>query len=194
MARFRYRMQKVLDFRLRKEEDAKQALSGAKHQCDVEQDALDQLNARLASAQKQMNQQLQGGRSGDVQMSNDYAKSLEDKIKAQQAKLKKAETAREDAQKNYIQASKDRTILEKHREKEFKKWQDEEKRLEGINLDEMASTGFLKKRRIEQEDRELEGLDEDGEPIVEVSENHSSWIEGLLQSAQKMRDEKGRQA
>lgn len=194
MAGFRYRMQKVLDFRLRKEEDAKQALSAAKHQCEVEQDALDQLNARLTSAQKQMNQQLQGGRSGDVQMSNDYAKSLEDKIKIQQTKLKKAETAREEAQKKYVEASKERTIMEKHREKEFKKWQDEEKRLEGIRLDEMASTGFLKKRRQEQADRELEGLDEDGEPIVEVSANHSPWIEGLLQSAQRMNQEKGRRS
>ncbi|MGE5706875.1 MAG: flagellar export protein FliJ [Bacteroidota bacterium] len=182
--KFRYRLQKVLDFRAKREEQAKQALSDAKHHRDVQQDLLDQLSARHQGAQRQLGNQLQSG-SGDVQMSNDYVTSLEEKIKAQKAALAKAEAAMQEANKRYVEASKEAKIMEKHREKEYGKWLNEEKRLEAINLDEMASTSYLKKRNQEALDKE-----EEEEEEARQSASASPWIDGLMASAKRVYEER----
>lgn len=183
--KFRYRLQKVLEFRAKREEQAKQALSDAKHQRDVQQDLLDQLTARHQGAQRQLGNQLQSGRSGDVQMSNDYVTALEEKIKAQKAALAKAELAMQEANKHFVLASKDAKILDKHREKERGKWVNEEKRLEAINLDEMASTSYLKKKKQEELDKE-----EEAEEESRMSASASPWIDGLLASAKRVQEER----
>jgi flagellar FliJ protein len=184
MAKFRYNLQKVLDFRAKREEKAKQGLSDANHERDVQQDLLDQLTARHASAQRQMGDQLTAGRANDVQASNDYVSSLDGKVKDQKDKLAKAQATVDEAKKRYIETSKERSIMEKHRDKEKLKWFNEEKRIEAINLDEMANTIFLKKRRIEAE--EMEAEEEKGDEESSSSSSGSSgspWIDGLLQSA-----------
>ena len=180
MAKFLYKLQKVLDFRAKKEEKAKQGLSDANHQRDVQQDLLDQLTARHSSAQRQMGDQLSAGRANDVQASNDYVSSLDGKVKDQKDKLTKAQAAVDEAKKRYIETSKERSIMEKHRDKEKLKWRNEEKRIEAINLDEMANTIFLKKRRLDAEEKEAEEAVEEKE--AEVSSG-SPWIDGLLESA-----------
>ncbi|HEY9765393.1 MAG TPA: flagellar export protein FliJ [Chroococcales cyanobacterium] len=184
MAKFLYKLQKVLDFRAKREEKAKQGLSDANHERDVQQDLLDQLTARHASAQRQMGDQLTAGRANDVQASNDYVSSLDGKVKDQKDKLAKAQATVDEAKKRYIETSKERSIMEKHRDKEKLKWFNEEKRIEAINLDEMANTIFLKKRRIEAE--EMEAEEEKGDEESSSSSSGSSgspWIDGLLQSA-----------
>ena len=186
-AKFKYRLQKVLDMRVKREDAAKLEVAARKRERETEQAALDDLKDRQANSQRQMNDQLAAGRTADVQMSNDYLGALADKIKAQEARLKTAETRLTEAEADHRKAQRDLEIIKKHKEKTHERWRAEEKRLEDLRMEEMISTmNALKQRKALEEqlqDEEHEERKAQAEAMAQTMLSESSWAQGFLQTA-----------
>lgn len=177
--KFKYRLQKVLDLRYKREDNLKLELAAVTRARDAEREVLEELTARQTGAQKNMNSQLAAGRTSDVQMSNDYLGALEGKIKAQQKKLETAESKVKETEAEYQKAQREREVVKKHKEKSHERWLTEEKRVEGIRLDEMSSIMYnAKQRRLADEVAEES---EREERMAQAEE--SSWIQGFLDTA-----------
>jgi flagellar FliJ protein len=186
-AKFKYRLQKVLDMRVKREDAVKLEVAARKRERDAEKAVLDDLKDRENNSQRQMNDQLAAGRTADVQMSNDYLGALADKIKAQEAKLKAAETRLQESETEYKKAQRDLEIIKKHKEKNRERWLAEEKRLEGLRLEEMVGNmNALKKRKALEEqaqDEEYEERKAQAESLAATMLSESSWAQGFLQTA-----------
>ncbi|MBO9542093.1 flagellar export protein FliJ [bacterium] len=185
--KFKYRLQQVLNMRVKNEDNLKLALADVKRAAQVEQDALDDLKLREQNTQRQMNQHLEAGRTADVQMANDYAASLKDKITAQEKKLLLAQQKVEQAQVAYKKAQRDSEIIKKHKEKLHERWLAEEKRLEGIRGDEMASNMYQAKQRVRRAQEEEEAEYEERRAALEQADlmlAESAWMQGFLATAQ----------
>lgn len=187
--KFKYRLQKVLDMRVKREDNLKLEVAACKRERDLEQAALDELREREQTSQRQMNDQLAAGRTADVQMSNDYLGALADKIKAQEAKLKAAEAKLQDSETEYKKAQRDLEIVKKHKEKNRERWLAEERRLEGIRLDEMAGNMYALKQRKAlddlAQDEEYEERKAQAEAMAASMMAESAWAQGFLQTAQQ---------
>lgn len=187
--KFKYRLQKVLDMRIKREDSLKLDVAARKRERDTEQAALDDLKEREQNSQRQMNDQLAAGRTADVQMSNDYLGALADKIKAQEAKLKAAETRLQETEADYKKAQRDREIVNKHKEKNRERWLAEEKRLEGLRLEEMVGnmTALKKRKALEEEaqDEEYEERKAQQEAFADSMLGESAWAQGFLATAQQ---------
>lgn len=168
--KFQYRLQKVLALRERREEDAKQELSAGERDRNRQQALFDDLKHKLTSAQKQMGQQLQGGQASAVQMSNEYIGSLEEKLKAQEKRLRMAQEGVDRLSAKVKLASRERFILEKHRDNSKAAWQAEENRLEALRLDEMAGQMYLARKRRDAENEAPSTL---------------AWIEGMIAESEQ---------
>lgn len=185
--KFKYRLQNVLNMRVKNEDNLKLALADVKRAAQVEQDALDDLKFKEQAAQRQMNQHLEAGRTADVQMANDYAASFKDKITAQQKKLAIAQDRVAQTEAAYKKAKRDSEIIKKHKEKLHERWLAEEKRLEGIRGDEMASNMYQAKQRVRRSQEEEEAEYEERRAAMEQSElmlAESAWMQGFLATAQ----------
>lgn len=188
MAKFQYRLQKVLNMRLKREDSLKLELADVKRVEQAEKDALDELNQREQLSQKQMNDQLAAGRTADVQMSNDYLTSLKDKIAAQEKKWKAAGAKVKEVETTYHKAQRDSEVVKKHKSKMHERWLAEEKRLDSIKLDEMVSNMTLAKQRRRLADEEEEAdydQKREAEELAAASLAESSWMQGFLQTAQQ---------
>lgn len=185
--KFKYRLQQVLNMRVKNEDNLKLALADVKRAAQVEQDLLDDLKLREQNTQRQMNQHLEAGRTADVQMSNDYAASLKDKIAAQQKKLQAAQEKVAQAEVAFKKAQRDSEIIKKHKEKLHERWLAEEKRLEGIRGDEMASNMYQAKQRVRRSQEEEDAEYEERRAAMEQAEamlSESAWMQGFLATAQ----------
>lgn len=186
-AKFKYRLQKVLDMRVKREDSLKLEVAARKRERDAEQAALDDLKERQATSQRQMNDQLAAGRTADVQMTNDYLGALADKIKAQEAKLKAAEARLSEAEADYKKAQRDLEIIKKHKDKTHERWRAEQKRLEDLRMEEMIATMNALKQRKELEDKQQEEEYEERRAQAEAQAQamlaESAWAQGFLQTA-----------
>jgi flagellar FliJ protein len=186
-AKFKYRLQKVLDMRVKHEDSTKLDVAARQRERDTEQALLDDLKERENTSQRQMNDQLAAGRTADVQMSNDYLGALADQIKAQAAKVKAAETRLQEAEAAHKKAQRELEIIKKHKEKSHERWRAEEKRLEGLRLEEMVGNmNALKQRKALEEqaqDEEYEERKAQAEALAQSMIGESSWAQGFLQTA-----------
>lgn len=181
--KFQYRLQKVLNMRLKREDNLKLELSDLQRTEQSEKATLDDLKQREQNAQRGMNQQLEAGRTSDVQMSNDYLSSLKDKIAAQEKKWAQAAAKVKETEAAYQKAQRDSEVVKKHKSKMHERWLTEEKRLEGIRSDEMAANMYQAKERkriaSEEEEAEYQAKREQAEAMLA----ESSWMQGFLQTA-----------
>jgi flagellar FliJ protein len=186
-AKFKYRLQKVLDMRVKHEDSTKLEVAARQRERDTEQAMLDDLKERENTSQRQMNDQLAAGRTADVQMSNDYLGALAEKIKAQAAKVKAAETRLQEAEAAHKKAQRELEIIKKHKEKNHERWRAEEKRLEGMRLEEMVGNmNALKQRKALEEqaqDEEYEERKAQAEALAQSMIGESAWAQGFLQTA-----------
>jgi Flagellar FliJ protein. len=191
-AKFKYRLQKVLDMRVKREDAVKLEVAARKRERDTEQAVLDEFKERETNSQRQMNDQLAAGRTADVQMSNDYLGALADKIKAQEAKLKAAESRLQESEAEHKKAQRDLEIIKKHKEKSHERWRAEEKRLEDLKLEEMVSNmNALKQRKALEEiaqDEEYEERKAQAEALAQSMLGESAWAQGFLQTAYQEAD------
>jgi flagellar export protein FliJ len=154
---FRYKLQNLMTLLEKKEKQIDAEVMEAKAKRDKEMDVLNEMETRRTAAQKGLANSMAAG-AMDVAASNDYIQLLGMKADQQRNQLKAAETALEAVKKRQEEARRERTKLEKHKEMMFEQWKIEEKKREAKKTDDMASTIFMKKRKLLEEER-LEELD-----------------------------------
>lgn len=147
MRKFQYRLQKVLDFRQRKEDKLKSELAAAIRTRDAEVAALSALSEKRGKAQKALEGHLRNGDIAEIQFANQFIENLARKIDTQNAIVAKANQEVEVIRNQLTVAAKERKIMEKHKEKKHEEWKEEEKRLEAKWMDEMATTIYHSKQR-----------------------------------------------
>jgi len=162
--KFQYRLEKVLDFRTRKVETLQAELALAIRDRDTEVAMLNALSEKRQKAQKSLEGYLSRGEVAEVQQTNTFLENMAKKIESQNKVVSKMNESVELIRKKLVVASKEKKIMEKHKEKKHEEWKVEEAKLEAKRLDEMAGTIFrknlaMKKLAIEEEDRRIEQME-----------------------------------
>lgn len=185
MAKYKYRLEKVLNMRLKREDDLKLALADVQRIEQTEKALLDDLLTRQSNAQKGMDQQLSQGRTSEVQMSNDYLSSMKEKIEAQEKKAKAAREQVKAAEVTYKKAQRDSEVVKRHKEKSRERWTAEENRKEAIKLDEMSGQMYAarQKRNKESDEADAEYAEQRERESAELESAlppESAWIQGFM--------------
>ena len=140
MARFVYRMQSILNIKLKTEDQARMEFGAAKHRLDLETDRLEQLRERRR-------QYLEEGRDlqkdrlkvHEIIDNRQYVKTMDELIEQQKLNIRKAEKAVEEARIKLTVVMQERKMQEKLREKAFEEFVQEQKEAEARETDQRSS-------------------------------------------------------
>ncbi|MGE3728102.1 MAG: flagellar export protein FliJ [Candidatus Sericytochromatia bacterium] len=162
--KFQYRLEKVLDFRTKKVEQLQAELALAIRDRDTEVAMLNALSEKRTKAQKSLESYLSKGEVAEVQQTNTFLENLAKKLESQNRIVSKMNENVELIRKKLVVASKEKKIMEKHKEKKHEEWKVEMGKIEAKQLDEMAGTIFrknLNKKAVtaEEEERRLEFME-----------------------------------
>lgn len=150
---FRYRLQKVLDFRIRKKEEQLQEVIKAKNEVDRIQGLIDDNNREIAGV-------IQTMRSAtDFRMMDAYDKYLKHLYeKGDELEKQKQEALQllEIEKQKLVECEKEVKVLEKHKEKMLEAYKEEQKQIENKQLSEVAVQKYYRKNK---ERKEEEGED-----------------------------------
>ena len=144
-------MQKILDMRTRKEDQLKAELASSVRTRDLEVAALNTLVEKRGKGQKALEGYLSRGEVAEVQNTNLFLQNLSGKIDNQNRIVSKSNLKVEEVRKKLTQASKEKKIIEKHREKKEEEWKEEFKKWENKQMDEIASQIFNRKSRQKED-------------------------------------------
>ena len=150
---FRYRLQKVLDFRIRKKEEQLQEVIKAKNEVDRIQGLIDANNQEISGVIHTMRT------TADFRMMDAYDKYLKHLYeKAEQLENQKQEAIRllEIEKQKLVECEKEVKVLEKHKEKMLEAYKEEQKQIELKQLSEVAVQKYYQRSK---ERKEEEGED-----------------------------------
>ncbi|MBQ9135267.1 MAG: flagellar export protein FliJ [Lachnospiraceae bacterium] len=140
MARFKYRMQSILDVKTKLETQAKQEFSAAKAALDEELDKMEQLKERKAGYEARAEELLCGTlRLQEIQDNKAAILKMDEYIQEQKVRIKRAEKKLEAARVKLTELMQERKMHEKLKEKAFEEFLEEEKKQEGKEVDELTS-------------------------------------------------------
>ena len=146
---FRYRLQKVLDFRVRKKEEQLQQVIKAKNEVDRIQALIDNNNLEIAGVIKTMRT------ASDFRMMDSYDKYLKhlyEKGEELEAQKKEAEKQLEIEKAKLVECEKEVKVMEKHKEKAKEVYKEEERALENKQLSEVAVQKYFQRTRAKKEE------------------------------------------
>ncbi|MGN0015076.1 MAG: hypothetical protein ACI37T_06625 [Candidatus Gastranaerophilaceae bacterium] len=149
---FKYRLQKALDFRIRKKDQQLQVVILAQQEVYKIEGMIELNNREIDSTRINM-------RKADFYMLDAYdkfLKSLYEKSEQLETEKQKAEEVVKEEKKKLTEAEKDVKVLEKHKERMLEIYKEEEKAAELKRLSEVAVQKFFARRKEEQEDAERE--------------------------------------
>lgn len=147
MARFRYRMQSVLNIKLKMETQAKQEFAAAKAALDEEEEKLEGLKLRKAEYEKKAEILLADKLKVREIMENKTAiLRMDDYIKAQILQVRLAEGQLEKAREHLKEVMMERKTHETLREKAFEEFLQEEKQAESKEIDQLTSYTYGQKQ------------------------------------------------
>ncbi|MCF0131518.1 MAG: flagellar export protein FliJ [Pseudobutyrivibrio sp.] len=140
MARFNYRMQNILDIKLKLEEQEKANFGLASARVNEEQVKLQQLMIRRASYEKQLKELSQGDICiRDIRICKSSIDAMKVAIRAQMIEVSKAQKQLEIVRKRLNDVMMERKMHEKLRQKAFEQFVAEVNREESIINDELVS-------------------------------------------------------
>ena len=149
MARFRYRMQSILDIKEKMETQAKQEFADAKNALDREIEKLEELKKRKTGYELEAKKLLQDELNIREIIENKSAIiKMEELITGQQMRVKRAEGLLEKARLKLQEVMTERKTHETLKEKAFEEFMLEENRAESKSIDELTSYTYSNKRRI----------------------------------------------
>jgi len=140
MAKFRYRMQNILDVKIKLESQAKIAYGIANQKYMEEQQKLQEIVLRRNSYEKALKESMMG--TIDVrQVSHARAdvNTMKTLMRRQMIEVHKAEMAMEDARKKLNEIMMERKTHEKLKEKAFEQFKEELKAEESKEIDQLVS-------------------------------------------------------
>lgn len=162
MARFRYRMQSILDVKEKLETQAKQEFAAARAALLAEEEKLRLLTERKTAYEETAKELLQGGLKVQEIIDNKTAiLRMDEYIDAQKKRIRTAEKKVEEAQLKLQEVMQERKMHEKLKEHAFEDFLSEEKRQEGKEVDELTS--YTYGQRILQENGKTAVPDETAE-------------------------------
>ena len=140
MAKFRYRMQSVLDIKMKLESQAKQEFAAAKRALDEEREKKELLLQRKAGYEKEAQELLTG--TLHVQEITDNKSAIlkmDEYIALQDKSIEQAEERLETARGRLQGVMQERKMHEKLKEHAFEEFLLDEKKQEGKEVDELTS-------------------------------------------------------
>ena len=153
---FRYRLQKILDFRIRKKEEQLLVLQKAQQAVYVAEE-------NIRKNEEEIQQTIVSRRMADFRMMEYYDNFLHhlwDKADALEAEKQRLEAIAEEEKQKLIKMEQDVKVLEKHKEKQKEIYLEEEKALEIKQFSEIGVQRFFlnSREQAEEEERELKRL------------------------------------
>ncbi len=147
---FRYRLQKVLDFRIKKKEEQLQEVIKAKNEVDRIQKLIDENRLEISGVIQTMRT------TKDFRQMDAYDKYLKHLyIKEEELKRQKQEAIDklEIEKQKLVEREQEVKVLEKHKEKMLDAYKEEQKAIENKTLSEVAVQKYyrLKKEKTEEE-------------------------------------------
>ncbi len=148
MARFRYRMQSILDIKVKLEDQAKQEFGAAKLALDQETDKLELLVKRrlnyMLEAQRLLNGDLH---IREITENKAAILRMDEYILEQKEVIRKAEEKLEEKRLKLQQVVQERKMHDKLKEKAYDTFLEEEKHSEGKEVDELTSYVYGQRNR-----------------------------------------------
>lgn len=137
---FRFKLDKVLDYREQLEEQAKAALARAKAAYDAQADVVANLEARM-EAHMQKEQESRKS-TNDMWLWRQYKDALGQDISVARVELNSLELKLQRSRTEAVERSRDKKLLEKLKQTQAKKHHDEESAREEKENDEMATIRY----------------------------------------------------
>ncbi len=147
---FRYRLQKVLDFRIRKKEEQLMVVQKA-------QQAVYEAEQRIRENELEIQQTVQNRKTADFRMMEYYDKylhHLQDKAEALEAERQRLQAILDEEKQKLVKLEQAVKVLEKHKEKQREAYLEEEKAIELRQFSEIGVQRFFIQSR-EKEEEEL---------------------------------------
>jgi len=145
MAKFHFRLQKILGLRVASEKVAGQALAAVNGQCQVLESAIVELMTRSQASfleRETAGTNWSGMRSYDL-----YAQRLTLEIANKEKALAAKLIEREEKMADYLEARKKVKTLEKLSERQHSEFSEKQEHLEVLRLDDLNTGAFIRKMR-----------------------------------------------
>ncbi len=143
MARFRYRMQNLLNIKMKMEDQAKQEFSAAKLLLDEEEQKLESLQERRHAYERKAQELLKGRLDvPGIEENKNAILVMDSYVAAQTAEVQRAEARVAEARERMTVAMQERKTHEILRENAFEEFLREENRAESKAIDELTSYTF----------------------------------------------------
>lgn len=140
MAKFKYRMQSILNVKEKLEVQAKQEFASAQATLNEEEKKAKELLKRKKSYEEEAQELLKGNLDFQKISDNRTAiRTMEEYITAQNVRVKKARIAVDEARNKLTEVMQERKMHEKLKEHAFEEFLQEEKKQEGKEVDELTS-------------------------------------------------------
>ena len=147
MARFRYRMQSILDIKEKLESQARQELAAAQAALREEEERLEALKERKAGYEEEAAGLLSGTlRVREIEENKTAILKMDEYILLQTDRIKTAQKQVDRARERLQEVMQERKMHEKLREHAFEAFLDEEKKQEGKEVDELTSYTYGRKK------------------------------------------------
>lgn len=148
MARFRYRMQSILDIKLKMETQARQEFAEARMNLDQEEERLAALRERRESYERRAREQLMGALNcRDMAENKEALLRMDEYIAQQLLRVREAEKKLEQAREKLAEVMKERKSHETLKEKAFEQFLLDEKKQEGKEVDELTSYTYGQRQK-----------------------------------------------
>lgn len=145
MTAFKFRLQKVLDFRLANEREQAGALLAARRKVDDARHARELLSAVVSEGQQKLAEAHgAGGPVGQLQNMSAILHHLDQHAVHADNYLRVADEALERVLAEYTEAFQERRVLDNLRARQLDQWQDSRKRDERKTMDQIAADRHLR--------------------------------------------------
>ena len=147
--RFVYRLQKILEFKEKQEEEEKEKLAKLMEQEVEERRIKAQLEQKLIEVQTLLRKKQAEGTIlvEELRFYPGHIKDIQNRIKNQELRLRELAIRIKEQRNALMKAAQERQVYEKHKEKCQEEWQAEQDRAEAIMLDELATINFARNQR-----------------------------------------------
>lgn len=161
---FRYRLQKILDFRIRKKEEQLLVVQKA-------QQAVYIAEQKIRENEEEIQQTIQNKKTADFRMMEYYDKYLHhlwDKADALEAERQRLQAILDEEKQKLVKLEQAVKVLEKHKEKQKEAYLEEEKAQELRQFSEIGvQRFFIQSREQAEEEAELQKIIEETEADYE---------------------------
>lgn len=161
---FVYRLQKILDFRIRKKEEQLSVVQKAQHEVFLAEQ-------RIRENEEEIQQTINNRKTADYRMMEYFDKYLHhlwDKADALEAERKRVQAILDEEKMKLVKLEQAVKVLEKHKDKQKEAYLEEEKAKELRQFSEIGvQRFFIQSREREEEEAELQRIVEESQNEME---------------------------